>query len=567
MKCFLFKNQFDKYTFVITFTVIVFYVITAFAFKDNDTVRVKKTPDEIPLELYFDEQLTQKVKLPFDNNRSPEIFTLYARLPVVKEGNVVELIGKYRSLTADLQGINFFASEMPHFMGIKTYAGRNLCFIPLNATCSGKVLTIRLSLQKNPYGSNISKVCISTISTYIDKNLAECMPTYLLSVLLFICSLFSLNAFLFSYLYQKKRVSVDFDISVETFLVSLAIVVWIITNFDVLGVIVGNTAFVGILNYLAFTSMPVFFATFLRSINKKHEKKLRLMQIGAQANLIIQFFLFITGLADFTQLLFMTHIVDIVGVVLTVGVVFDFSSIKKYSLEQKVLCFGSAVFALFAIVSMLLFIFGNEMNYMFLITMGFFLLFGMHMGTSLLKLSVSLKEHQNLLESERNSYRDQLTNLGNRRLYYRKIAKLEALGFEDDMNFIMIDVNGLKSINDSQGHDAGDELLVGTAVCMTESFPDAELICRMGGDEFFIIVKEKADVLEKRMNRFLAYAENWSGKYVKMISVSYGIANQQKFPGFTIPELQKAADEEMYKYKNDYYQHKNMLEEALEGRR
>lgn len=567
MKNFLFKNRFDKYSFFITFAVIVFYIVSAFVFNDSDTVRIKKAPDEVPVDLYFDVQLTQKVELPFNNNKSPHIFTLYTKLPPVKDGYVLQLTGKYRSLTADIQGINFFASEMPHFLGIKTYAGRNLCFIPLNSSCSGKLLALHVSLQKNPYGSNISKACVTTVQTYININAAACMPSYILSVLLFICSLFSLNAFLFSYLYQKKRATVDFDISVETFLVSLAIVVWIVTNYDVLGVAVGNTAFVGILNYLAFTSMPVFFAAFLRSINKNHEKKLRVFKIAAQANLVLQFLLFVTGIADFTQLLFLTHIIDIFGVILTVGVIFDFSSIKKYSLEQKVLCFGSAVFALFAIVSMLMFILGNELNYMFLITMGFFLLFGMHMGTSLLKLSISLKEHQQLLESERNSYKDHLTNLGNRRLYYRKIAKLEALGFENDMNFIMIDVNGLKRVNDSLGHDAGDELLVGASVCMTEAFPDAELICRMGGDEFFIIVKEHDDVLEKRMNRFLAYAENWNGKYIRSISMSYGIANNQKFPGFTITELQKAADEEMYKYKTEYYKHKHMLEEALEGRR
>jgi PleD family two-component response regulator len=49
--------------------------------------------------------------------------------------------------------------------------------------------------------------------------------------------------------------------------------------------------------------------------------------------------------------------------------------------------------------------------------------------------------------------------------------------------------------------------------------------------------------------------------------MSYGIANRKKYPGFTVSELLKAADEEMYEYKTNYYKHKNMLEDALEGRR
>ena len=567
MKSYLFKNRFDKISFFVTLIVIFLYFSLSFLFKSKDTARLRNVPPAVPLQFYFDEELTQPVQFPFNNNRSADIFTVYTLLPNVMDNSVIELQGKYHILTAALNANVFFVSEIPSFAGIKTYAGRNLCFIPLRHFFSNKVITLNISLQKNPYGASISDVKLTTMATYINTNVSQCFPSYLLAALLFLCSLFSLNAFLCSYLYQKKRMAVDFAISVETFLVSLSIVMWIVTNYDVLGVVVGNPTAVGIVNYLSFTSMPIFFTSFLCSINNKHQKTLRGLQIIAEANFILQFVVFVAGLFDLTQMLFLTHLIDLFAVIMTLGVMFDFASIKKYSLEQKFLCVGSAVFALFAVVSMILFVFGTDMNYMLLITMGFFILFGMHMVTSFLKLSISLQEHAKLLESERNSYRDQLTNLGNRRLYYRMVAKLEAMGFDDEMNFIMIDVNGLKVTNDTYGHDAGDELLVGTAVCMTESFPDAELLCRMGGDEFFIIIKEKEIVLEKRLKRFLSYAENWNGKHIKSISMSYGIANHKKFPGFTIAELEKAADEEMYKFKTDYYKNKHELEEVLQGRR
>jgi diguanylate cyclase (GGDEF)-like protein len=277
--------------------------------------------------------------------------------------------------------------------------------------------------------------------------------------------------------------------------------------------------------------------------------------------------MFLTGTRDFTQMLCLTHVIDVMGIVMTLCAAFDFAYVKKITREQKVLSIGSAFFGLFAVLSMFLFLFGKDMNYMFLITIGFLILFGMHIVTSLLKLSTSLKEHSKLLESERNSYKDQLTSLGNRRLLYRKIAKLEALGIDNETNFIMIDVNGLKVINDSFGHDAGDELLRGTAICMTEAFPDAELICRLGGDEFFIIIKEEQYILDRRMQRFTNYAANWNGKTIKSISVSYGIANRAKYPGLSITELQKAADTEMYQAKSNFYKNKSELSEALDGRR
>ena len=567
MKKYLFRNNLTKAGFFITCTVIALYLFFAFAFKDKDILRVKRTPAARPLELYFDKALTQKVTLPFNNNKSPEIFTFYAKLPDVRDCYVVEIDGKYKVLSASIDGLNFYNSEIPLFMGIKTYAGRNIAFVPLNSRFSDRLLSLSISLQKNFYGSSIHNVAVTTIPSYEAENFTRCLPSYVLAGLLMVCAIFSLNAFLFSYLYQKKRTAVDFDISVETFLVSLSIVVWIVTNFDVLGVFVKNTTMIGLLNYLSFTTMPVFFSAFLLSINPAWKKILHCLQVGAELNLFIQFILFVTGIADFTQMLFLTHLVDLFGVALTIIVVFDLTSVRKYSREQKLLCIGSAIFAFFTIVSLVLFIFRVGMDYMFLITMGFFILFGMHMATSLLKLNLSLKEHQQLLESERNSYRDQLTSLGNRRLLYRKIAKLEALGFDSEMNFIIIDVNGLKTINDTLGHDAGDELLVGTAVCISESFPDAELLCRMGGDEFFIIVREGAEVLERRMKRFLHYAEHWNGKFIHTISMSYGIANLSKFPGYSIKELEKAADEEMYKYKSAWYESRHVFDDALDGRR
>lgn len=567
MKKQIFKNKFDKLTYFVTLGVMMLYIVFAALFKDSDIKRIKYVPPAKNLHLYFDEELTQEVKLPFNNNKSEEAFTLYTKMPNVRDSNVIEIHGKYKMLTARLRGNIFYVSELPRFMGIKTYAGRNTCFIPLSSVCSGEVIKLTMSLQENPYGASITKVRVSTLATYIHENLAKCIPTCILAILLFVCALFSLNSFIFSYLYQSKKTLEDLDISVETFLISLSIVIWIITNYDVLGVILGNMAGVGIINYLAFTSMPVFFSAFLCAINKKHKCMLRLFQITAEANLIFQMIMFVTGTRDFTQMLFLTHVIDVIGIIMTVSAAFDFAYVKKITGEQKILSIGSAVFGVFAVVSMFLFLFGKDMNYMFLITIGFLILFGMHIVTSLLKLSTSLKEHAKLLESERNSYKDQLTNLGNRRLLYRKMAKLEALGIDNETNFIMIDVNGLKVINDTFGHDAGDELLKGTAICMTEAFPDAELICRLGGDEFFIIIREEESILERRMQRFTHYAANWNGDKIKSISVSYGIANRLKYPGMSLTELQKAADTEMYQAKSNFYKNKSELSEALDGRR
>ena len=168
MKKEFFKSKFDKLTYFITLGVMCFYIVFAFSFKDSDTKKIKYVTPAKTLQLFFDEELTQPVKLPFNNNKSEDTFSVYTKLPNVRDSNVIEIHGKYKTLTARLRGNIFYVSELPSFLGIKTYAGRNTCFIPLSNVCSGEVIKLSISLQDNPYGANISKVKVSTLATYIN---------------------------------------------------------------------------------------------------------------------------------------------------------------------------------------------------------------------------------------------------------------------------------------------------------------------------------------------------------------------------------------------------------------
>ncbi len=64
-----------------------------------------------------------------------------------------------------------------------------------------------------------------------------------------------------------------------------------------------------------------------------------------------------------------------------------------------------------------------------------------------------------------------------------------------------MDINGLKCINDSLGHAAGDELICAAADCMKECFQNYGNVYRIGGDEFVIIMTEKTEELQKDNQR------------------------------------------------------------------
>ncbi len=114
----------------------------------------------------------------------------------------------------------------------------------------------------------------------------------------------------------------------------------------------------------------------------------------------------------------------------------------------------------------------------------------------------------------------------------------------------------MKYYNDTFGHDAGDELLVGTASCLKLAFSSsaASNISRMGGDEFAILIVADPKELEKRISYLRTQLAHWHGKYVKGISVALGYASVREFSHSTVEEMSNIADNRMYEDKKKFYE-------------
>ena len=96
-----------------------------------------------------------------------------------------------------------------------------------------------------------------------------------------------------------------------------------------------------------------------------------------------------------------------------------------------------------------------------------------------------------LLEAEelrRAALTDQLTGLANRRALDHELARLCAEGRH--LWLLLLDVDGLKEVNDALGYDKGDHLISTLASTITETIKDRHLAARMGGDEFIVILPD-----------------------------------------------------------------------------
>lgn len=162
-----------------------------------------------------------------------------------------------------------------------------------------------------------------------------------------------------------------------------------------------------------------------------------------------------------------------------------------------------------------------------------------------------------VLERNRSlSENDQLTKLYNRRAYSSDISDI---GTDNaNMVYVSLDVNELKVVNDSLGHEAGDELLIGAADCMRQCFGPYGRIYRTGGDEFVVLLHVSEEELENIKKDFENTVNTWKGEIVDHVSVSYGCVSRKEYPDLPIQELAKIADERMYEAKTAWYKNKGV---------
>lgn len=168
-----------------------------------------------------------------------------------------------------------------------------------------------------------------------------------------------------------------------------------------------------------------------------------------------------------------------------------------------------------------------------------------------------LNVHQSQTEKEmllKKSTRDPLTNLLNRsEMEKRTTAYIDGMDSEDLAALLIMDLDHFKQVNDTFGHSKGDDLLRDVAVVIRDSFRTNDIVGRLGGDEFFVFMKDisnekdafnKCEKLRLTLKRNVSYGENTVG-----ISASMGIVFVKE--GAQFLDIYMKADSALYRAKEN----------------
>lgn len=152
---------------------------------------------------------------------------------------------------------------------------------------------------------------------------------------------------------------------------------------------------------------------------------------------------------------------------------------------------------------------------------------------------------------------DALTGLHNRRYMENHMSTLveEAIIKGKPVSVLLADIDYFKSINDTHGHDVGDEVLRQFALCLRKNTRGIDLTCRYGGEEFVIIMPEtdlaKAYMVAERLRRIVADTQfKISDELTLQVTTSVGLATLDNIDD-TPQILLKRADQALYTAKKD----------------
>ena len=293
---------------------------------------------------------------------------------------------------------------------------------------------------------------------------------------------------------------------------------------------------------LAAMSLAVFpFILYIRLQFK--ENRNRVLDVAGSIsllNLFLQFLLQLTGLMDLRESLQFTHISMGVTAIAVIHVVL--SEWRKKRRDRKL--WLTMVFFLLCVVGAVLdvglfYIKGN--SFRLLNTLVLFVVYIIIMGS------------MTLVDMNQRAMIDYSTGLYNRSRCSELLRSEDIL--EDKVCLIMFDLNQLKMVNDTWGHEAGDEMISRFAEALRQTIPASAFLGRYGGDEFIAVIREcTPESIEDILNNLAKTVSVNNAHQDLKVHYAAGYAMSDDLPESTLSMLLEKADQAMYENKKIYYE-------------
>ena len=337
--------------------------------------------------------------------------------------------------------------------------------------------------------------------------------------------------------------------------------VWILCYFNITDIFINTNGHTSEIEYFSlFLMVPIIYM--IAGCMQQHYSDWIFVMLASTSTIICMFLvvLHMTGIAFVNQTLLYYHFIAIICILFLAATITKDIIRKKLHPSEIILLTGMAFLLLSFMLTLLSYMLeitgATPMHYVskHLIPLGGLIFIFSTLINYFIYLSESFarrKEYESLTHL---AYADGLTNLPNRSRYEKYMADLDKS--KDDYCIISMDLNGLKQINDNDGHAKGDKYLQEFAVTLQQCFDNKGFLARIGGDEFIaIMTKEHWPEIESILARLRDSLEVKNVLYPEFRrSVATGYAYNTEVQNANSHSVYLLADKRMYENKKKMHE-------------
>lgn len=418
----------------------------------------------------------------------------------------------------------------------------NWCSVPVGLAHAGKNITIVLTPM---FEAAISKEPTFLLGSHyaiaMDVLIGE-LPLLVLSALCVMLGFFVITFSLYSHLFQKMQ----HNRSVCLGFFSIFLGMWKLTDLRCMPLIMPENALA--LGYISVGSLFLTSPCLILYFSTLFEQKKRLfpLMLSCAGSLLCLYILAeqVFGIREIRQNLVFAHILLIVSMIsIPLTMLFNRIVYKSWGILHS---WRLLLLLLMGIALDLILYYRNNGNGPISYSI---------MGFIVYTLIVFLDSIQ---DSTQKAYTDIRTGLMNRSRWNEVING--DLPLPEPYAILVLDLNGLKTVNDTLGHEAGDQMILQFSSILRNTLPNATLICRWGGDEFTVLLTgiNRAQ-MEHQIQMVSSATESYNAAYPEIpIHYAVGSALSAENPKLSRAELFRLADEEMYRSKQLWYARKSV---------
>ena len=414
----------------------------------------------------------------------------------------------------------------------------NWCIIPLEPEDAGKRFTVELTPLIADILPREVEFLVGSNYNIVLGQLREDTPQLILSML---CIALGLIIFMIqSYLQIFTGTSQWDQMFMGVFSIILGI--WRITDIRSAPLIFsGNPKLLGYVSIgMLFLASPALIQFVSIHFQEKQARKVYILTIVISALGMVALLAQLIGQFDMGESRILSHIALAVGMVMVVFASFygrKSSKDAKSKLNWKLLPLLAIGIALDFLVYYV-----QRSSSDLIYTCLFFLIF----------LSISFIG--GFRETSRMVYRDVRTGLYNK-ARWNELMQMDA---DAHIGILVIDMNGLKRVNDTYGHEAGDRMIIAFADILRNTLPSSCGICRWGGDEFMVMfTRTNRKNMDYYTEALYKAAEEYNSTDPEVeLYFAMGAVLAEEHPGMSCSEMARLADERMYHNKQAWYQEK-----------